>query len=749
MSSVVTETGREELTFQRRIEALRETKLEQTREKQEVVGSMDHDDWALILPPKDRRKAVESISGSGMPITDVVIEGVEMRSNHNSGGFFGPEICGANFRELLEKHPPYVDPVSSLAGGYMANFSSYRKMTWNPDLKPPEALQKLRDKYQLVGGIGSSQHFCQDLSIGLGLGWSGILDKIAHYRAVNPDKAAFYDGLEHVARGMQTWIGNTAAEARRLAGAEENPALRRNLEEMAGINERLVTEPPKTFREACQWILWYDMAARMYNGSGSLGRLDVLLTPYYEREKAEGTLSDDEAMFHTACLLVRDTAYLQIGGPDENGRDVTNSVSFLILEASRLLRIPVNLGVCVGDTTDPRLLRRGVEIIVENKQGVPKFLGVDRTTEGFVKNGISLETARTRAYAGCHWSAIPGREYTLNDCVKVSFGPAFDIALREMLADKTVNPTMEELWSRFEKHLGIAVDGTKQSLDFHLMHMGEVFPELVLDLLCCGPIEKGVDASDGYNGGLEFYNLCIDACALATIADSFAAIERRVVKENRLTWEDLLDHLDRDWAGDDGELTRLMMKNIDGYGYGGTAADEYARRISRLFTRLVKEKPTPNGFNCIPGIFSWANTIPLGKSLGATPNGRRAGEPISHGSNPDPGFRSDGAPTALAAAIASVQPGYGNTAPMQIDMDPGSAHGEEDVENVSHLIKTHFDLGGTQINMNIMDREKVLEAHEDPSKYPDLVVRVTGFSAYFASLSKEFRQLVVDRIIAE
>jgi formate C-acetyltransferase len=162
---------------------------------------------------------------------------------------------------------------------------------------------------------------------------------------------------------------------------------------------------------------------------------------------------------------------------------------------------------------------------------------------------------------------------------------------------------------------------------------------------------------------------------------------------------------------------------------------------------MVKEKPTPNGYNMIPGLFSWANTIPMGKNLGATPNGRYAGSPISHGANPDPGFRKDGAATAMAIAIANVQPGYGNTAPMQIEIDPFISDEREAIENIATLIKTHFDLGGTMVNINVMDAEKVLEAHKDPSKYPDLVVRVTGFSAYFSSLSPEFRQLVVDRII--
>ena len=164
---------------------------------------------------------------------------------------------------------------------------------------------------------------------------------------------------------------------------------------------------------------------------------------------------------------------------------------------------------------------------------------------------------------------------------------------------------------------------------------------------------------------------------------------------------------------------------------------------------LVKRKPTPNGFNLIPGLFSWANTIPMGKEVGATPNGRHAGAPISHGSNPDPGFRRDGAPTAMAVAIAAVQPGYGNTAPMQMELDPMITKDEGGVNSIASLISGHFKLGGTQINLNIMDAAKVLEAHKDPSLYPDLVVRVTGFSAFFASLSPEFRQLVVDRIIAE
>jgi formate C-acetyltransferase len=737
-------TVRESLSYQQRVDALRATKLAQTRAKQELLGSMDHDDHGLILPPPDRRKIVKTISSSGMPITDCLLDGVAIESNHPSGGFFGPRAVGENYARLLRAHPVYIDPLSSLAGGYYANFGSYRKVSWNPDFDF-SFLQPEIDKYHLLPGIGASQHFCQDLQIGLDLGWGGLQRKIEHYRQANgPEKADFYTGLEAIASAAQDWIARHAMAAREMAANETAPQLRQHLLEIAEINDFLVEAPPRTFREACQWILWYQMLARMYNGSGSLGRLDVLLQPYYERDTAAGMLDDEEAIFHIACLLLRDTSYIQLGGPDADGRDVTSRVSYLILEAGHQLKIPANVGVCVGAQVDPGLLRRGVEIMFADRTGFPKFLGIDRTTGGFARRGHPLEVARLRAYSGCHWSAIPGREYTMNDCVKLNFAAVFEVAWAETTA--LPQPSVAALWESFTAHLQRAVDATARCLDFHMAHMHQVFPELVLDLLCYGPIEKGEDAT---HGGVEYYNLCIDGAALATVADSFAAVEQRVENEGRLTWSELDAHLKSNWAGPEGEKARMKLHAVPRYGTGGTRADEWARRIACAFTEAVVARPTPDGFKLMPGIFSWANTIPLGKAIGATPNGRRAREPISHGSNPEPGFRRDGAPTAMAVAIASIQPGYGNTAPMQLELDPLIAREEDGVALVSSLIRTHFDLGGTQINLNIMDAEKVRAAHKDPTLYPDLVVRVTGFSAYFASLSPAFRQLVVDRLIEE
>jgi pyruvate-formate lyase len=731
--------------FQLRIDLLRDRKMEQTREKWALIGSMDHDDWALVLPPAECRKVVRTISGSGVPIVDVILDGIEIESNHPSGGFFGAAAVGRAYRTLLENHPIYIDPVSSLAGATMVNFLSYRRIHWNPDFDYSH-LRDRQDLYQLHSGIGGAQHYCPDLDIGLKLGWGGLKAKIEHYRIKNsPDRVEFYAGLMDVVLGMQNWISRHAAAARKMAFEETDPELRQNLLEVGEINERLIESPPSTFREACQWILWYIVSARMYNGSGALGRLDMLLWPYYESDTQEGILNDAEAVYHIACLLLRDTAYIQLGGPDKTGADATNRVSYLILEAAHQLRIPANIGICVGRGVDDNLLRKGVEILFSDRTGIPKFLGVEATVTGFTRNGYPLELSRQRAYSGCHWLALPGTEYTMNDMVKVNFLAVFAAAWQEVVRGKE-EPTIGLLLDKFVSHLRIAIDTLAEGLDFHLKHMHEVFPELVLDLLSHGTIERGLDSTAG---GVDYYNLCVDGAGLASVADSFAAIEYWVVHKKRVGWQELIQCIENDWVNENGERIRQLMKTTPRYGQGSTVADEYAIKIAQIFSSMVKERPTPGGYNMIPGLFSWASMISMGKNIPATPNGRKAGDPISHGANPDPGFRRDGAATALAVAIAKVQPGYGNTAPLQLDLDPGVGRDKTGLQNVEALIRGHFEMGGTQINLNILDKEKILEADRDPQKYPDLVVRVTGFSAYFASLSPEFRRLVVDRIIQD
>ena len=335
--------------------------------------------------------------------------------------------------------------------------------------------------------------------------------------------------------------------------------------------------------------------------------------------------------------------------------------------------------------------------------------------------------------------SLPGLEYTLNDVVKINIAKVLEVAFAE-------SDSLEELEANYRKHFKAAVDVTAKGIDFHLAHQYLNEPELMLNLLSHGPIEKGKDVS---HGGATYYNMAIDGAGLAVVADSFGAIEERVVKEKALSFAEVKAAVASNFAGEEGERVRKLLDSAGRYGAGGTAADGWAVKLTEILNGEIANHTTPDGFKLIPGWFTWADTLRFGRAVGATPNGRKAGEPISHGANPLPGFRKDGALTAMATAIASVQPGYGNTAPWQLEVDIGLANDAEAVDKVMALIDGHFQLGGTLVNINVVDAEKIFEAHKDPSKYPDLVVRVTGFTAYFNSLSPDFRQLVVKRLVRE
>ncbi len=712
-----------ELNYASRLEHLRRRKEAQTAEKLRRVGYMNEDDYGMVLPPEDFNW--------------------QPKPNHLNGSFYGLQGWADNFCDLMECLPAYVDPKDALAGRYMVLLNRERRCNWPPEHDYSE-LKPDQERYGIISGIGNDAHFAPDYEIGLKLAWGGLLAKVRRCRGEHgPDKADFYEAEERVIQAIQGWIGRTVEAIEAAADDETDPILNTNLREMAEVNRWLIEGAPRTLREACQWIAWFNMASRTYNRDGAGGQLDELLRPYYERDRREGRIDDEDAIFLLACLLLNDPHYYQLGGPAPDGRDQTSDLSFLILEAGHRLKSTCNLTIRVHDGLDPRLLRKGVEYLIEDRKAWPRFSGDKALVEGFMRNGYSAELARRRIAVGCNWMALPGLEYTMNDTVKINVAKVFMVAFDEMMMDDSL-PSIDAIWKRFEEHLRKAVLCAARGIDTQLAYQHLNEPELVLNLLTHGPIERGLNVT---NGGVDLYNMCVDGAGLANVADSLAALECRVEDQQRITWEKLAEQIRNNYDGPEGERVRLMMRTAPHYGEGDSSGDRWALRVSELLTRLVTEKPTPGGRRMIPGWFSWADTLRLGKQVDATPDGRRAGEPIAHGANPRPGFRDDGAATAMVQAIAAIQPGYGNTAPIQLELDPCIAQSDGAVDMISNLITTHFELGGTLFNINIVDAEQVLAAHKDPSQYPDLVVRVTGFTAYFANLSPEFRQLVVDRMV--
>ncbi|MDD4011578.1 MAG: pyruvate formate lyase family protein [Sphaerochaetaceae bacterium] len=714
-------------TYSERIALLRKRKVEQTEEKARCGGA-DEDDYGLIVQDEFDYK---------------------LKPSHPNGSIYGYRAWTDNYCSILRDHPIYVDALDAFSAKGFLFLERLRPKDkkWNPDY-PYNELQAIFSKYQVISGIDNCHHFTPDLQIGLHIGWGGILKALESGKASHDEShSEFYDSEIEVVRSIIAFINRAGDEIEALACLEKNHQLSENLHQMARINHAISTEAPTTFRQAIAWSNWFSMLSRTYNRGSSGGQLEDLFNPFYERDVKAGLLSDDEAVFYLACMFLQDSRYWQLGGPDGDDNDKTCHLSYLALEAADKINIATNLTIRVHDKLDKSFFRKSVEYLFKNKQGWPRYSSDKALMEGFMRCGYSKDLARQRVAAGCHWMCIPGMEYTMNDTVKVNIAMVFQVAFDDMM-DHEANPSSEILWDYFEKHLRIAVDATGDGIIHHLSYQTKTQPELILNLFQHGLIEKGVNITDG---GANYYNMCVDAAGLAVAADSFAAVEQRIDIEHKITYAGLKAHLDANFEDKDGEYIRQMMLHSSRYGEGDSLGDKWAVRISRLWTADVRDQvarhaDNPKHVNFIPGFFSWSNTILLGSILKATANGRKAGEPINHGANPNSGFRKDGAVTSLCNSIAAIQPGYGNTAPVQLEVDPQIANDPQGVDKMCAMILGIIESGNTLLNINIIDAKKILEANKDPFKYPDLVVRVTGFTAFFAMLSEKFRELVVDRV---
>ena len=710
------------MPYQERMKALRAKKIADTKAKMTQQGYMDAYDYGTVPLP----------------------EGYHFEPTKKDGGIFGPAACIENYERFMENHPIYVDPLEILAGRWRDRFDKYREDFPWPDSFSYDHMKPLQELYDTNPGIAKWAHFAADYSIGMRLGWGGLLQKVRRYRALNrdPEKEVFYDAEERTVLAIQGFIARHIPEIERLLASETRPEIQATLRDMLEANKNIIDKPPATFLEACQWMAWFATVSRMYNRDGAGCQLDVMLLPYYERDKKAGILDDEKAKFIIANLLLVDTHYYQLSGPDVEGNDMTSPLSYLILEAGRMLDASCNLTVRWHENMDEAFFRKAVETIFEDRRGWPRFSG-DLGLMNYTKNkGITKEIARSRYAVGCHWMSVPGREYSLNDTIKINVAKLFMVAFDEMMAAEG-EKSMDELTRLIRKHMEIAVDTIAKGLLFHMEHQHKVFPELVMNLMMQGTIERGENISQC----AELFTFGIDGAGLGTVADSMAAIEARVVNEKKLTFDELNAWLQNDFEGVMGERIRLMLASSPRYCGGNTLGDKWAKWLSVTWADVIKSYPMPEPAQIIPGWFSWSRTIQFGQTVGATPNGRHRGAPITHGANPTPGFRKDGAVTAMATGIAAIQPGYGDPAPLQLEFDPRLSAEEGGIDRVAEVIKTHFRMGGTLININVLDKEVLMEAHRDPMSHPDLVVRVTGFTAYFCALSPEFRQLVIDRFI--
>ncbi|NLG27345.1 MAG: pyruvate-formate lyase, partial [Chloroflexi bacterium] len=485
-------------TYKERIAMLHRVKVDNNNFRIREYGTWDVDDHGLV------------------PWTEPIP--FEPIPTHSDGQAYGFRGVGMNFRRWLEVHPVYINPYSALAGAWVQYgipgvcggewFRPIKERkahqrpkgehpkhpgNWAPEDRPKDqTLFALQTKYNhYAGSVGAANHLGPDMRIGLDLGWGGLLAKLRRFRAYNhPDDTSFYDGEEDFVLGVQAWIRRHVDVAREMAATEDNPVLKQNLLEIADMNEWLVDNPPRTLREAFQFLAWFQAVDRMWATGGALDQIDRLLQPYYDADVAAGRITDDqEVVWYIASLFFNDTHYSQIGGQGPDGTDLTCRMSFLVLEAMHQLGIPCNIALRVWDGMNMDLLRKAVENHVADGTGVSFALskGLD---EGFIRQGHPIELARMRAKVGCNWTALPGIEYPLEDVTRICLITPLMMALDELMTLPESERSLDYLWERYNAQLGFSVDLMKRAKDLHMERHARNFPEIVLNLFCHGTVER-------------------------------------------------------------------------------------------------------------------------------------------------------------------------------------------------------------------------------------------------------------------
>jgi formate C-acetyltransferase len=267
-----------------------------------------------------------------------------------------------------------------------------------------------------------------------------------------------------------------------------------------------------------------------------------------------------------------------------------------------------------------------------------------------------------------------------------------------------------------------------------------------LSLIVEGPIEKGVDIS---LGSAVYNHSGPQGVGIGTVADSLSVIRQIVFEENTATGSELLSALRANWKGYEPLYALVNSDRMHHYGNDDDEADEIARFVMAAYCRHIERRPTAHGGTFKPGVFSVTNNVLHGSLVSATPDGRKAGEPVSDCMGPVHTFAASHdrrGPTAVAKSVAKLDHSrIANGIILNWKFSPTAVSGDTGRENLIHLMDTYFESGGMQSQFSVIGRETMLAAQKDPGTYRDLVVRIAGYSAYFVELSQELQNDLIGR----
>lgn len=602
------------------------------------------------------------------------------------------------------------------------------------------------------------------------------VEELHGIRMLSPDAIKKSDFLKAVIITQKAVIhlaGRFAALVTQMASKEKNSARKKELEQIAENCRQVPAKPARTFYEAMQ-SFWFMFLVMSPNGCLGLGRFDQVMHPFYRKDKEAGIITDEKVVEPPECLRIKDMQLIRtgsqvhrekwsglakwhncvIGGQTPDGKDATNELSYLILEAAQDCQTPHHtITLRVHDNTPDDLMLKALEL-VKTGVGMPAFVSDTSYTQFLLNEGLPLEVARDYTIAGCLDVAVTGQspvladpmfitplvfEYTLNNGRDPRTGKQLGLKTGEMESFKT----FDDLLTAFKKQFVHFAELTAEHNAIKFQIWSELFPDPITSSLMVDAIKVGKPMHDRqfpYENGAV-----LNPVGMVNVADSLVAIKKLVFEEKKVSMKELKEALAANWEGNGYPDLQKAFLAAPKYGNDDDYADSIAKDLCKFFAETAVTLPTYQGGRHKPSAISISAQWPGGLATGATPDGRFSGECLADGGMSAMRGRDIQGPTALMKSAMKIDQVPYQATLLNMKFHPSALKSMEDMKKLANLMKIYLASGGKHVQFNVVNAETLIEAQKEPKNHRDLVVRVAGYSAYFVELSKNTQEEIIDR----
>ena len=566
-----------------------------------------------------------------------------------------------------------------------------------------------------------------------------------------------------------------AAKAQQMAEQEPDVQRQQELNQIAAICERIPAHAPHTFWEALQYYWFVHLGVTIELNPWDAfnpGRLDQHLNPFYEQEIAAGTLTKEEAKELLHCFWIKfnnqpappkvgvtaaesgtytDFAQINVGGVKADGSNAVNEVSYLILDVIEEMRLlQPSSSVQLSKKNPERFMKRAAKII-KTGFGQPSIFNTDVVIQEMIRQGKSLVDARNGGTSGCVETGAFGKEnyaltgyFNMPKVLEITLHNGVDPCTEQQIGlttgDAADFTSFADLFAAYEKQLNYFIDIKMRGNHVIERLYAQYLPVPFLSLLIDDCISKGKDYHDG---GARYNTNYIQGVGLGSITDAFSAIKFHVYEQQNLAMADLLTALHANFAGY--ERTRLLLLNrTPRYGNDDDFADSIMRDVFEVYFAAVDGRSNTKGGTYRINLLPTTVHVYFGSVMGAMPDGRFAGKPLSEGISPVQGADRHG-PTAVINSAAKMDHTRTGGTLLNQKFTPQLLQDADGLDKLVQLVRTYFKLDGHHIQFNVVDAATLRAAQETPEDYRDLIVRVAGYSDYFCDLSEALQEEIITR----